>query len=570
MLRITSRLGESHRQRGWLKGVLIASGLSLSVIQASEKPTRHLPTQGLSVGQIALLVRQGGSAQVVETLQRGLRDERAEIRAAAGRVIYASGAAVPLDVVQSAMQVETDLSAAREEAGALVALGGPEVIAPLRELGTRLGARMPGVIALLLARASGPPGIEAYISELKGFAISAEQRAACILMATGRDAAALNSVGRSALGANDADTWLAVLDGASEAAVGIETSLLVSALKHSLPEIAAETAWRLARVFSTRPAGYAAVLREAVEGTSGNQNRATDVDLWFGMELLGRIVGSEVIENKLWIDHLRTAEASHMDSTDPTNRLVALLTPSERRALQERLAKRYPGWGLAEPGNDNATRGQRELAQLPKAPPPVRLASGFPPKFVSDTLTASGCTVPTTPLVGEATVTYDPLGRPRKIALVHVPPKRECAEAMTALFAASVAPLGKVTDPTTPETLILVLEKGYLSRLEEDLTQARSLSSMQKERIEPPTRRLFVKPEYPVEARRTRLHGKVVTEIVVNEAGLVSDMHLLKEADDDFVRSAFLAVAQWRYKPALLANTPVKVYLTVIVEWNFR
>ena len=113
---------------------------------------------------------------------------------------------------------------------------------------------------------------------------------------------------------------------------------------------------------------------------------------------------------------------------------------------------------------------------------------------------------------------------------------------------------------------------GYLSRLEESLTQAEVsyLSSTGKEKAEPPKKTHSVKPGYPEDARLASREGKVITEIVVNEEGLVSDMRLLRGAEADFVRSAFAAVPLWRYEPAQLDGRPVAVYMTVIVEWDFR
>ena len=140
------------------------------------------------------------------------------------------------------------------------------------------------------------------------------------------------------------------------------------------------------------------------------------------------------------------------------------------------------------------------------------------------------------------------------------------------MFVASVAPMTKHIDPASPETLFLILESGYLSRLQESPTEfgARYLSPTCKEKVEPPKRTYFVKPAYPEGARLARRTGKTIVEIVVNEKGLVSDMRLLKESEEDFVKSAFRAVAQWRYTPALFEGEPTTVYLTVIVEWRLR
>lgn len=77
-----------------------------------------------------------------------------------------------------------------------------------------------------------------------------------------------------------------------------------------------------------------------------------------------------------------------------------------------------------------------------------------------------------------------------------------------------------------------------------------------------------VDPVYPPRARRAKLSGVVVLEIVVDRSGevatarIITGHPLMKEAARD-------AVTQYRYRPFLLNGEPVEVVSTVGVRFAF-
>ena len=85
--------------------------------------------------------------------------------------------------------------------------------------------------------------------------------------------------------------------------------------------------------------------------------------------------------------------------------------------------------------------------------------------------------------------------------------------------------------------------------------------------VRPPILVEKVQPDYPEVARQARLPGKVILEIVVDRAGHVELSRILK-SDRLFDQAAIEAVERWRYEPALQAGRPVKVYLTVVVDFR--
>jgi len=87
--------------------------------------------------------------------------------------------------------------------------------------------------------------------------------------------------------------------------------------------------------------------------------------------------------------------------------------------------------------------------------------------------------------------------------------------------------------------------------------------------IRPPERILKIEPLYPELARRSRAEGKVILEIVVGRGGDVEGVKVLK-SHPLFDEAAVEAVSQWKYEPALQSGRPVKVYMTVVVDFRLK
>lgn len=76
-------------------------------------------------------------------------------------------------------------------------------------------------------------------------------------------------------------------------------------------------------------------------------------------------------------------------------------------------------------------------------------------------------------------------------------------------------------------------------------------------------------PHYPPQAREQGLDGVVVLSIVVEPSGTADNIELVKTSDPAFVDMAMEAVRQWRFKPAVDANSQ-PVATKVPVEMTFR
>ncbi len=78
-----------------------------------------------------------------------------------------------------------------------------------------------------------------------------------------------------------------------------------------------------------------------------------------------------------------------------------------------------------------------------------------------------------------------------------------------------------------------------------------------------------VEPDYPGVAVSGKVSGTVILEATVNEAGLVTDVKVLRSIIL-LDKAAIKAVQQWRYQPLILNGEPVPFILTVTVTFSLR
>ena len=85
--------------------------------------------------------------------------------------------------------------------------------------------------------------------------------------------------------------------------------------------------------------------------------------------------------------------------------------------------------------------------------------------------------------------------------------------------------------------------------------------------IKEPRKIKDVKPVYPAIARTAGVQGVVILEIVLDEDGFVADAKILRSIPllDE---AALNAVRQWRFVPTLLNGQPVRVIMTVTVNFT--
>lgn len=79
-----------------------------------------------------------------------------------------------------------------------------------------------------------------------------------------------------------------------------------------------------------------------------------------------------------------------------------------------------------------------------------------------------------------------------------------------------------------------------------------------------------VQPVYTESARRARIQGTVIVETIVDSAGRVTPLRVLKSLPMGLSEAAVDAVSQWRFEPATLHGLPVSVYFTLTVRFEIK
>jgi TonB family protein len=95
-----------------------------------------------------------------------------------------------------------------------------------------------------------------------------------------------------------------------------------------------------------------------------------------------------------------------------------------------------------------------------------------------------------------------------------------------------------------------------------------TMSGIQQAPISPPVPRRKVDPKYIATAAEERIEGRVQLMCVINGAGKVDHVELLRGIDDRLNQSAMDALGKWEFAPATRGGVPVDV--DVMVEIPFK
>jgi protein TonB len=86
----------------------------------------------------------------------------------------------------------------------------------------------------------------------------------------------------------------------------------------------------------------------------------------------------------------------------------------------------------------------------------------------------------------------------------------------------------------------------------------------------PPVAIYKVQPRYTESARRSNTQGVVVVEAVIDEQGRVTDVRVLRGLPMGLDRAAIEAIQQWKFRPAMMQDRPVKVYFTLTANFTLQ
>jgi TonB family protein len=76
-----------------------------------------------------------------------------------------------------------------------------------------------------------------------------------------------------------------------------------------------------------------------------------------------------------------------------------------------------------------------------------------------------------------------------------------------------------------------------------------------------------VRPQYPVSASSRGIEGTVIAEATIDEHGSISDVRVLRSADEQLDSAVVEAVGQWQFVPTMLNGAPTASLLNLTVEF---
>ena len=89
------------------------------------------------------------------------------------------------------------------------------------------------------------------------------------------------------------------------------------------------------------------------------------------------------------------------------------------------------------------------------------------------------------------------------------------------------------------------------------------------ELVRPPVKIVDARPVYPALARDAHVEGTVILEAVLDRAGHVSRLHVIRSVPL-LDRAALDAVRRWQYTPSTLHGAPVEVLMTITVTFSLQ
>lgn len=78
------------------------------------------------------------------------------------------------------------------------------------------------------------------------------------------------------------------------------------------------------------------------------------------------------------------------------------------------------------------------------------------------------------------------------------------------------------------------------------------------------------RPAYPEVARKNKTQGVVVVDALIDERGVVQEVHVVRGQPDGLSEAAVAAVRSWRFEPATLEGKPVAVEYSLTVSFRLQ
>ena len=482
-------------------------------------------------GSIAMLVLEPDETKVDVALRPALGDAVPLVRATAARVASVRSRAALLDVLRTQLERESNQTAAREEARAVVLLGGAAEIDRALAASDRFTKQLDAAVAVAVARLGPDVAIPAYFDKLR----TRDHVGDFFTQLAWEHPNLRNVLAARFIAVSDARGFRSVISGAD-----IDAGLLVAALRTS-PDF--------------RAAATTHILRSSAPVDDRIRAAVADLPAVAGLE-------DELLRRAAAVPHqpVSLAELLREERNRSTVRGMALpvqnlLTDDERKAMGEEKLKLV----LIPPDGSKP---------LPKRP--FRLPSALPEGLGAALLQQTRCR---NGWIGLVDVDLDSAGRVARTDVTKLITDDRCRKAAETLLRLSLAEDPVAGAPRHAPVLMVHAAKPDVCLDEEeefaDRAPGRPGDVVGAGVIKPPVPIHKVEPLYPESVRG--YDGFVIIESRISARGCISDEQLVKQTPyGEMNGSALLAVDAWTFNPGMLDGRPVKVIFNLTIHFKPR
>jgi TonB family protein len=509
-------------------------------------------------GALALLVNETDDAAVAPVITSALASSDGLTRATAARLATVRGISAALPTLRDALGHETDGTAARELARAILILGEKSDLDTVLAATRKFPSSIDDAIADAVARRGRPAeSLELYLAKLSKTRMNTRVEYFTRSLWGRPDAVTL--VSSRLIGAQDSAGWSALLASLSEGKSTPSAEMMVVSLSSPSEEIRSTSLWHLIRGYAIEPSMIPAPVQVEVKKDLAQASTARE---GFGRELLNRMLGRERRADPRWLEWLATEQADAALQRD--NNVLIYLTDEEYLVRKNHCVIE---------SFDCAVPKRSEYRQIPSqavARPAFFVPAVLPDGLGEAILEQAHCRGS---WLGVAEVTVDPAGRVKELDLTHVEGGRECKNALSALARLSLASNAAFNSGFSTPTLVVhgdrtpaCTDEGLLSEQPERAPQrvgGAVLAPVVLKRVE---------PRFPSAVRGAMGGGTnviIIMESTISREGCIRNVQVLKQSPFPTLNgAAVMAISQWKFQPGRLDGKPVDVVFNLTVNFS--
>ena len=520
----------------------------------------------VSPGTIALLVEHGTVPAVSARLSGALQHADPHTRAAASRVIFVLGLKSLVPAAAAALEVETDPSAAMEEARIVAHFGTASQADAILQGVLGLDPLIAAPVALVMAAARGVGALD-YLDSVRKTVASESTLADFIRLASRGEHELLKAIVLQAVRSQDATLLTMVLKAARDAETPTDDLLVLALATDDWDSVKEAALSHFLSVWDGRHP-VSEPLRVAITQGLATRPAQADVGTMLTREVAGRAVGRASRTDPEW---------NSVIAIPPVERRAFFMWPSVRRLLTNReldaagRALFKDSRALSRPNDDEPSFSKSERASASL----VRTASGYPPGFLSSLFVEAGCNLRNTRDLGPgatgAEITLRNEGRALGLALLGAPAAPSCAHAGRVALMTYTADIIRLIQQNQRDLVILPFDADFVACQDASATPyVLAAETVDQRRIEPPRRTKDVRPVYPQGAIDARIQGIVILEGLISSTGCIARAHVLRTVDPRVDWAATRAVIGWKFSPTLLGGAVVPVSVTISVQFTLK